>query len=124
MGQDKQNRQSTADLTWTVYIETMREGRAFEDQAERCRMEAEQAFADAGLMKTEGRARVAGEGGRLLPQHERATDVRTNTYKVVGDTKADHVYYSAQASMYAALATMKFTKAQAILTRITVQSGL
>lgn len=120
MAGDKQHQQSINDLMWTTYVETMREGRAFENEAERCRMEAEQAYADAGAMKAEGRSRVAGEQDRLLPQHERATDVRTNTFKATQDAKADHLYYSAQAQMYAALATMKFTKANSILTRLSV----
>lgn len=98
-----------------MYLEAMRQGTAYEREAYRCLKEAEQAFRDAGDMKAEGRARAGSELGRMLPQHERATDVRTNSFKAVADAKADHVYYSGQAQMYAALATMKFTKAAALM---------
>lgn len=97
-----------------LYSETMKQGRQFEEKAERARLEAEQAFDDVAAMKAEGRGRVHVEPERMLPSHERATDVRTNTMKAMADAKADHVYYSAQATMYAGLAAMKFAKAQAI----------
>jgi hypothetical protein len=97
-----------------LYNEALQQGVAYEHEAYRCLIEAEQAYRDAGQMKKDGRARAAGEAGRMLPQHERATDVRTNTFKDVADAKGDHVYYSAQAQMYASLASMKFAKASAL----------
>lgn len=114
----RQVRNSLDDITWTVYVETVQQGRAFEQEAERCRMEAEQAFADVGAMKAEGRTRVHVEPERMLPQHERASDVRTGTMKAMADAKADHVYYSTQAATYAGLATMKYAKATAVLAKI------
>lgn len=114
----RQVRRSLDDITWTLYVETMQQGRAFEQEAERCRMEAERAFKEVGDMKQEGRDRQAGEAERMLPQHERATDVRTGTMKVMADAKADHVYYSTQAATYAGLATMKYAKASAVLAKI------
>lgn len=114
----RQVRNSLDDITWTVYVETMQQGRAFEQEAERCRMEAENAYKDVAGMKQEGRDRQAGEAERMLPQHERATDVRTGTMKAMADAKADHVYYSTQAATYAGLATMKYAKATAVLAKI------
>lgn len=94
------------------------QGAQFEQEAERCRMEAQRAFEDVAAMKAEGRARQAREHERMLPQHERATDVRTGTMKAMADAKADHVYYSAQAATYANLAAMKFAKASAIMAQL------
>lgn len=102
----------------SIAREATLQGVEFEREAERCRMEAQRAFEDVGTMKAEGRARQAGEFERMLPQHERATDVRTNTMKAMGDAKADHMYYSAQAAMYANLAAMKFAKASAIMAQL------
>lgn len=102
-----------------LYTETMAEGCAFEAEAERCRMEAEQAFRDVGDMKAEGRRRAGSELGRMLPKHERAVDVRTNTMKAMGDAKGDQAFYTGQAVMYANLAAMKFAKAAALLARLT-----
>lgn len=89
----------------------------YERRANELCQEAEQAFADAGSLKAEGRARVAGEAVRMLPIHERAADVRTNSFKAMQDAKADHAYYTTQASMYAALAAMEFAKSQALMAR-------
>lgn len=94
------------------------QGMQFEREAERCRMEAQRAFEDVAAMKAEGRARQAREYERMLPQHERATDVRTGTMKAMADAKADHVYYSTQAATYANLAAMKYAKASAIMAQL------
>ena len=97
-----------------LYLEAMRQGTEYEHEAYRCMIEAQRAFEDAGTMKNEGRARAGSEFGRMLPQHERATDVRTNSFKAVADAKADHLYYTGQAQMYACMAQMKFAKAAAL----------
>lgn len=114
----RQVRRGLDDTTWTLYVECMQQGRAFEGEAERCRLEAQQAFEDVAAMKQAGRDRQAGEAERMLPQHERATDVRTNTMKAMADAKADHVYYATQAATYAQLATMKYAKASAVLSKL------
>lgn len=91
--------------------QAMLEGTALEHEAYRCQAEAEQALADSKAMKAEGQRRALVENPRMLPQHLRATDVRTNSFKAMQDAKGDHVYYSGQAAMYAGLAAMKFAKA-------------
>lgn len=91
--------------------QAMLEGTALEHQAYRCQAEAEQALKDQRDMKAEGQRRALVENPRLLPQHQRATDVRTNSFKAMQDAKGDHLYYSSQATMFAALAGMKFAKA-------------
>src|SRR5690349_11462966 len=88
--------------------QAMLEGAQFEREAERCRMEAERAYEDVGSMKSEGRARAAAGAPRMLPSHERAVDVRTNSFKTVGDAKGDVLFYAQQAAMYAQMAAMKF----------------
>lgn len=103
-----------AKLNWALYRQAIHQARAFESEAERCRLEAENAYADGGAMKTEGRRRARGEAARMLPSHQRAVDVRTNTFKAVGDAKGDVAFYMGMASMYAELATMKYAKAAAI----------
>lgn len=87
------------------------EGAALERLAEQYRHRAEQAFKDVGAMKEVGRARAATRRSRMLPDSDRAVDVRTNTFKVVQDAKADHLYYIKLATMYASLAQAKFAKA-------------
>lgn len=107
--------QTARQEQWDLYKETMAQGSSFEYEAERCRMEAENALMDVGSLKEEGRRRAKGEADRLLPKHERAVDVRTNSFKAMGDAKADVVFYFAtMANTYAGLATMKYTKAAAI----------
>lgn len=100
-----------------LYKQAMLEGAALERLAEQYRQEAEQAYEDVGLMKAEGRRRVAGERGRMLPQHQRATDVRTNTFKAVADAKGDNLYLIQLSQMYAGLAAMKFAKAAGLKQR-------
>lgn len=104
------NRQALNNL----YKQAMIEGADLERLAEQYRMEAERAFADVGLMKTEGRTRALRGRERMLPSHERAVDVRTNTFKAMGDAKADHMYYLQLSQMYSALAQVKFAKAAAL----------
>lgn len=91
--------------------QAMLEGTALEHEAYRCQAEAEQALADQRAMKAEGQRRAAVQNPRMLPSHQRAVDVRTNSFKAMQDAKGDHVYYSGQAAMYASLAAMKFAKA-------------
>lgn len=97
-----------------LIVQALMEGTQFEHEAERCRMEAQNAFDDVKAMKDEGRRRAAVQNPRMLPSHERATDVRTNTMKAMADAKGDVVFYSNLATTYATLATMKFTKAMAM----------
>lgn len=87
------------------------EGAALERLAEQYRTWAERAAIDVGLMKEVGRARAATRRSRMLPDSDRAADVRTNTFKVVQDAKADHLYYLKLATMYANMAQAKFAKA-------------
>ena len=99
-----------------TYREAMRQAREFEQKAEQWRLEAEQAYADAGSMKAEGRARAATRNPRMLPSHERGVDVHTNGYKAMQDAKGDFVLYmTTMANTYATMATMKYAKAQAVL---------
>lgn len=91
--------------------QAMLEGTALEHEAYRCQAEAERALADSKAMKVEGQRRAAVQNPRMLPSHQRAVDVRTNSFKAMQDAKGDHVYYSGQAAMYAGLAAMKFAKA-------------
>ena len=98
----------------SLYSETMQQAAAHETEAERCRLEAERAFQDVQAMKATGRTRAAKQRERMLPSHERAVDVKTNTMKAMADAKADHVYYATQAAMYAQMAGMKYAKAAAI----------
>lgn len=93
------------------------QGRVFEEKAEKFRLEAERAFEDVQAMKAEGRRRAAVQQPRMLPSHERATDVKTNTVKAMADAKGDNAYYSGQSAMYANLAAMKYAKAQALMAR-------
>lgn len=105
----------TTTVINNLYKQAMSEGAALEREAERCRMEAERALEDVGTMKTEGRRRAKGEAERLLPRHERAVDVRTNSFKAMGDAKGDVAFYfQTMANTYAALAQMKFAKAAAL----------
>lgn len=97
-----------------LYREALQQARQFEELAERYRLEAENAYTDVGAMRQEGRSRAKGEAARLLPKHERAVDVRTNTFKAVGDAKGDVAFYMNLASTYANLAAMKYAKAAAI----------
>jgi hypothetical protein len=97
-----------------LYREALTQARFFEGMAEQYRMEAENAYADVGAMKKEGRARAAKQNPRMLPSHERAEDVKTNSFKAVGDAKGDVAFYLTMASTYANLATMKYAKANAI----------
>lgn len=97
-----------------IYQEALDQGRFFEGLAEQYRMEAENAYADVGAMKKEGQRRAAVQNPRMLPQAQRATDVRTNSFKAVADAKGDVAFYLGMAGTYANLATMKYTKAAAI----------
>ena len=81
-----------------LYREALSQAREFEGLAEQYRMEAENAYADVAFMKKEGRARVLKQNPRMLPSHERATDVRTNSFKAVGDAKGDVAFYMTMAS--------------------------
>lgn len=99
---------------WLLYKEALHQARQFEQLAEQYRLEAENTFADVGAMKKEGRDRARGEAARLLPKHERAVDVRTNSFKAMGDAKGDVAFFMSMAGMYANLATMKYAKAQAL----------
>lgn len=102
-------------LQWALYHEAVHQARQFEQLAEQYRLEAENAFADVGAMKKEGRDRARGEAARLLPAHERAIDQRTSTFKAMGDAKGDVMFYfTTMANTYANLATMKYTKAAAL----------
>lgn len=102
-----------------LYLEAMRQGREFEGQAEQWRLEAEKAYGEVGDMKAEGRRRSLIENTRMLPSHERAIDVRTNTYKVMQDAKGDYALYMAtMANTYGTLATMKYAKASALMAEI------
>src|SRR4029450_6812860 len=104
--------------------EAMLQGREFEQEAERCRLEAEQAFADAGAMKAEGLRRAAVQNPRMLPSHQRAIDVKTNSFKAMQDAKGDFVVYlDTRAATYAALAQMKYAKATALLAEIRTRQG-
>lgn len=106
---------ATVRAQWQLYRQALNQARAFEELAEQYRLEAEKAFGDVGSMKKEGRARAQGEQPRMLPSHERATDVRTNSFKEMGDAKGDVAFYfTTMANTYANLATMKYAKAQAI----------
>lgn len=106
---------SALEQRWALYREALRQGREFEQMAEQYRLEAENALADVKDMKDEGRRRVRGEAARLLPTHERAADVRTNSFKAMGDAKGDVMFYLAtMANTYANLAAMKYAKASAI----------
>lgn len=87
------------------------EGAALERLAEQFRHWAEQAAIDVGIMKEVARARASTRRPRMLSDSDRAVDVRTATFKVVQDAKADHLYYIKMATMYASLAEAKFAKA-------------
>src|SRR5687768_4088631 len=101
-------------LREALYREALNQARQFEGLAEQYRMEAENAYADVAFMKKEGRARMLKQNPRMLPSHERAVDVRTNSFKAVGDAKGDVAFYLTMASTYANLATMKYAKATAL----------
>lgn len=101
-------------LRWALYREALDQGRQFEELAEKYRLEAENAYADVADMRAEGRRRAQVQQVRMLPSHQRATDVRTASFKAVGDAKGDVAFYSGLASTYASLASMKYTKAAAI----------
>jgi len=94
--------------------EALLQARQFEEVAEKWRLEAEQAYEDAGSMKAEGRARAARQNPRMLPSHERGVDVRTNSFKAVADVKGDVVMWLTWANTYATLAQMKYAKAAAL----------
>lgn len=112
---------NTVEHLMGTYIQAMNQGREFEELAEKYRLEAENAYADAGNMKKEGQARAAKQNPRMLPSHERAVDVRTNSFKAVADAKGDFVLYlSTMASTYANLAQMKYAKAGATLAHVQV----
>lgn len=104
-----------AELRYLIK-EALMQGREFEQKAEQARMEAEQAFADVGAMKEEGRQRMIDWGQVFLtPASTRSTDVRTNTFKAVGDAKGDFLLYlGSVANTYATLAQMKYAKAAAL----------
>jgi hypothetical protein len=111
--------QSTLDLLMLIYKEAMQQGRHFEGEAEKYRLEAEEAYASVPEMKAEGRARAAKQNPRMLPSHERAVDHRTNGFKAVMDAKGDFLLYlGTMASTYANLATMKYSKAEATMAHI------
>lgn len=103
---------------WPLYKEALRQAREFEGMAEWYRLEAEQAFADVGAMKEQGRLRANAEHDRMLPKHIRAVDHRTNTFKAMQDAKGDFaLYLGTMANTYANLAAMKYAKAMAIRPR-------
>lgn len=117
-GQVAGRSRAEVDLQWELYHEAVFQARAFEQLAEQYRLEAENAYADVGTMKKEGRVRAQGEAERLLPAHERAIDHRTGTFKAMGDAKGDVVFYfTTMANTYANLAAMKYAKATAIRPR-------
>lgn len=109
--------ESTLDQQWATYKQALKQGRFFEQLAEQHRLEAENAYADVGDMKAEGRQRAQGEAERMLPKHQRAVDVRTNSFKAVGDAKGDFLLEMQLAATYANLAAMKYAKAMAIRPR-------
>lgn len=98
---------------WLLYKEALAQARQFEQLAEQYRLEAENAYADVAAMKKEGQRRAAAQNPRMLPQAQRATDVRTNSFKAMADAKGDVAFYMNLASTYANLATMKYSKAAA-----------
>lgn len=106
---------ATVKLQWALYRQALNQGREFEELAEKYRLEAENAYADVAAMRQEGRDRARGEAARLLPKHERAIDVRTNSFKAMGDAKGDVAFYFlTMSNTYANLASMKYAKAAAI----------
>lgn len=111
--------QREIDLLMSVYKQAMQQGRDLEGEAEKYRLEAEQAYAAVGEMKKQGAARAAKENPRMLPSHERAIAVRTNSFKEVADAKGDFLLYlGTMCSTYSGLAAMKYAKAQAAMTHI------
>lgn len=93
-------------------LEATQRGVSFRNEAERCRMEAENAFADYKRMRDEYKARP--QRGRLLPGGVHDKDFSAKGFKEVQDAKGDHGYYSGMATMYATMASMCFTEAQAL----------
>lgn len=95
----------------------IREAQHCEDKAAQATRQADKAFKEVGEMKAENQARAATRRPRMLPTTSRAIDVQTASFKEVQDAKGDHLYYSSQAAMYAALATMLYTKASVLMQR-------
>lgn len=98
-----------------AYKLAMRQGVELEAEAERWRLEAEQAYVDAKAMKAEGRERAETSKRRMLPGNPRSIDVSTNAFKDMADAKGDFVLFMNLANTYANMAAMKFAKAAAIL---------
>lgn len=98
-----------------AYRAAMAQGKEHEVQAETWRLEAEKAYVEVAKMKEEGRRREASTKRRMLPADIPAADMVTNGYKVVQDAKADFVLWMNLSNTYAALATMKYAKAEAIM---------
>lgn len=113
----------------TVYVtelrrlhrETMKQGREFEEKAEKYRLDAEATYGDVAAMKAEGRVKV--RVGRILPDSTATADYRTNQYKVVADAKGDVVLWLSWSASYAALAQVKYAKAAAIMAEILTWRG-
>lgn len=110
------SRQLYIEAQRLIYAQAMRQGREFEQVAEKYRLDAEAAYADVAAMKAEGRSRV--RVGRMLPDSEATADFRTAQFKVVADAKSDVALWLSWAENYAALAQMKYAKAAAIMAEI------
>lgn len=110
------SKQAYIEVQRFTYAQAMKQGREFEQMAEKYRLDAEGAYADVAAMKSEGRSRV--RVGRMLPDSEATADFRTSQFKAVADAKGDVTLWLSWAENYAALAQMKYAKAAAIMAEI------